>query len=49
MVEGRWPVVDLGVSPFLLADVRSRAPVLARSFGKSGWFGMRIPMVSKWS
>lgn len=46
MVDGRWPVVDLGVPPFLLAEVKMTAPFSCNNFGKRGWSGMRMPMVS---
>lgn len=34
MVEGKWPVMDLGVPPRELAEVRSRGPVSSRIFWK---------------
>ena len=48
-MEGRWPVVDFGVPPFLLAEVRMIGPFSFNNSGKSGWSGIRIPIVSKWS
>ena len=49
MVEGRWPVRDLGVPPLGFAEVRRRGPFVARSLGNRGWAGMRMPILSKWS
>ena len=34
IVEGLWPVIDFGVPPFLLAEVRRRGPVLFKIFKK---------------
>ena len=49
MVDGKCPVIDFGVPPRGLAEVRISGPVCDRIFLKSGWLGMRIPTVSYWS
>ncbi len=41
--------MGLGVPPRGLAEVRSRAPFSANNLGKSGWLGIRMPIVVKWS
>ncbi len=46
MVDGKWPVVDLGVPPLGLAEVRMSGSVCGKISLKSGWFGIRIPIVS---
>ena len=45
MVEGRWPVRDLGVPPRGLAEVKMIGPTVFNNSGNSGWSGMRMPMV----
>lgn len=43
-MEGKWPVMDLGVPPRGLAEVRMSGPVRGKIFWNNGWFGMRIPI-----
>lgn len=49
IVEGLWPVMDFGVPPRGLAEVRMSGPVSGSISINSGWLGMRMPIVSKWS
>ena len=46
MVDGKWPVNDFGVPPLGLAEVSRTAPLFAKRFSKTGWSGMRMPMVA---
>ena len=36
MVDGRWPVMDFGVPPLSLAEVRTSGPFSSRSLGNNG-------------
>ena len=45
IVEGRWPVRERGVPPRGLAEVRMIGPTFLSNSGKSGWSGMRMPIV----
>ena len=45
IVEGWWPVIDLGVPPRGLAEVRSTGPTALAIALNNAWSGMRMPMV----
>ena len=49
IVEGRWPVRDLGVPPRGLAEVKSIGPMALAIVLNNSWLGMRMPIASKWS